>query len=77
MSYLGQSRKHSALESMLNILIGVGIAFVSNMLILPYFGFHISVEQNIALTIIYTFISFLRSYFIRRLFNYFHLMDIL
>jgi len=47
------------------------------MLILPEFGFQISHQQNMVLTVIYTLISFLRSYFVRRLFNKLHLMDIL
>jgi K+-sensing histidine kinase KdpD len=77
MQRIGQSRQHSALESVLNILIGVTVAYFANMLILPEFGFEITHQQNVVLTVVYTIISFLRSYFVRRLFNKLHLMDIL
>lgn len=74
---IGQSRKVSFLESFLNILIGISVAFAANAYFLPLFGFSISIEQNLYLTIIYTCISFIRSYFVRRFFNKLHLMDIL
>lgn len=49
--------------------IGFGINFTANMLIFPLFGFHISPGANFALGLIYTVISVVRSYCIRRWFN--------
>ena len=74
---VGQSRRHSAIEAILNILIGVGVAFLGNLVILPYYGFDVTFEQNIGITVFFTVISFIRSYFVRRLFNYLHLKEIL
>ena len=64
-----QSRLSSFIESIANVMIGFWINFMANMLILPLFGWHINVSQNIKIGIIYTAISIVRSYCIRRWFN--------
>jgi hypothetical protein len=65
-----QSVKRSWLESWSNIFIGFGINFTANMVILPLFGFKdLTVEKNLVLGILYTIISLLRSFCIRRWFN--------
>lgn len=64
-----QSRRHSALESVANVVIGYSINFVANMLIFPLFGWNISLEQNLVLGAVFTVISLVRSYWVRRLFN--------
>ena len=66
---MSQSRLSSAIEAVFNVLIGFGINFTANMLFFPLFGWHISASQNFALGAIYTVISLLRSYAIRRWFN--------
>ncbi len=67
-----QTRKQSAIESVINILFGYLINFSANMLILPLFGFNISAIQNLFLGVLYTLISFIRSYVIRRYYNWKH-----
>ena len=64
-----QTKLGSFYESLINIIIGWTINFTANMTIFPLFGWEISVEQNIWLGTIYTFISLIRSYVIRRWFN--------
>ncbi len=64
-----QTKLGSFYESVINIIIGWIINFTANMTIFPLFGWEISVEQNIYLGTIYTFISLIRSYVIRRWFN--------
>ncbi len=66
---MSQTRIRSFCESWVNILIGYTINFIANMFILPLFGFDITVKQNLALGIIYTFISLMRTYCVRRWFN--------
>lgn len=73
----GQRRRHSALESIINILVGFGIALLTQVLVFPLFDIHISATSHLSITAIFTLVSFFRSYFIRRLFNYLHLRDIL
>lgn len=69
----GQSKLGSFIESMINILVGFWINFLANIWILPLFGFHITVAQNLQIGVIYTVISIVRSYVIRRVSNQYHL----
>ena len=74
---VGQSRRHSALESVLNILIGIGVAYSVQLIVFPWFGIFISHTEHIGISLIFTLVSFVRSYLVRRLFNKLHLMEIL
>ena len=65
-----QSKKHSFAEAWTNIFVGYTINFIANILIFPLFGWHISVMQNIGLGILYTAISLIRSYCLRRIFTH-------
>lgn len=71
---IGQSRWHSLIETFLNILIGYWINFAANMLILPLFGFNISFVDNLYIGLIYTVISIVRGYVLRRAFNHWHVI---
>lgn len=64
-----QSRLGSLIEVCINIAIGFWINFFMNLLIFPFFGFHISLSDNLLMGIIYTFISVARGYVIRRWFE--------
>ncbi len=66
---MSQSRAHSFLEAWANIAVGYGISMTANALLFPLFGWAISLEQNLLLGVIYTVISLVRSYALRRLFN--------
>lgn len=66
---MNQTRLGSFIEAWINVLIGFGINFVANLLILPLVGFHISISQNLFIGVLYTFVSVARSYVIRRWFN--------
>jgi hypothetical protein len=64
-----QTKLGSLIEALFNVAIGFGINFTANMLIFPLFGFHITASANILMGVIYTGISIVRSYIIRRWFN--------
>lgn len=64
-----QTRIGSLAESSANIVVGFSINYVANLLIFPLFGFHISLEANFLMGLIYTAISLVRSYVLRRWFN--------
>ena len=66
---VGQTRRGSLLESLVNIVVGYSINFTANLLIFPLFGWHISARENLTLGVIYTGISLVRSYGLRRFFN--------
>jgi hypothetical protein len=69
---LGQSRRASAAEALLNIIIGFWISVLANIWLLPFWGYSVSIVQGIEIGILFTLISLLRSYLLRRLFNHFH-----
>lgn len=67
---VGQSRRGSLLESLVNIVVGASINYAANLLIFPLFGWHLSAHDNVLMVVIYTGISLVRSYGLRRLFNW-------
>lgn len=65
----GQSPRSAIVEAWLNIAVGFAINFVANFLILPLIGAHPSASQNFLMGWIYTAVSIVRQYAIRRWFN--------
>jgi hypothetical protein len=66
---MSQTRSQSMFEAVMNILVGFIINLVLNFTVFPLFGWHITLAQNIGLGAIYTIVSLLRSYCLRRYFN--------
>lgn len=69
---MSQSRIQSAIESIAGTAIGFGVAYATGLVVLPAFGFDVTHEQNAAITCIYTAISLVRGFFVRRMFNRLH-----
>jgi len=67
-----QTRRQSMFEAIINILVGFSINMVLNFSVFPLFGWHISLSQNLALGAVYTVVSIIRSYCLRRFFNKAH-----
>jgi len=66
----GQSHAHSWAESAVNIAIGFGVSVVITALVLPAYGHHVTLSENLQITAIFTVASLLRSYALRRFFNH-------
>lgn len=67
---VNQTRLGSFIEAWMNVLIGFGINFAANLVILPMFGFtSLTLATNFYIGLAYTVISVIRSYVIRRWFN--------
>ena len=64
-----QSRAMSFVEAIANVIIGYGVAIATQMLVLPWFGLHMSLTQNLKLATAFTLISIVRSFALRRLFE--------
>lgn len=64
-----QSKKQSLLESLTSTTIGIIIGIVLNLTILPIFGYPVSVVDSLWISVIFTVVSIIRSYIIRRWFN--------
>lgn len=69
---LGQSKLESALEITVSIAIGFAVSFTANFVILPAFDFNVTASQNFWITVFFTFVSIVRSWLVRRMFNYWH-----
>jgi len=65
-----QSRKYSFIESCANIAIGYGIAVMAQIIIFPLFNIHVPLASNLAIGACFTVVSLVRSYSLRRLFNW-------
>jgi hypothetical protein len=66
---VNQTRLGSLIEVCINILIGFSINWVANIWILPLYGFNITHGQAFSMGLIFTVISVVRGYAIRRWFN--------
>ena len=64
-----QTHLGSIVEAWANIFVGFTINWCANMLILPLFGFHIGPGAAFNMGLIFTVISLVRSYVLRRWFN--------
>ncbi len=64
-----QSKLSSLIESLINILIGYGVALLSQLAIFPMVGIHIPLSTNMEIGAYFTLVSLVRSYVIRRWFN--------
>jgi len=67
-----QTRFQSFLESLANIAIGYGVALGAQLLVFPLFSINIPMSSNVVIGIIFTLISLVRSYALRRFFNWLH-----
>ena len=66
----GQSRKHSIIEALTNIGVGMVLAFVSQIIIIDWiYGIPVSLGLNLQMTVWFTLVSLVRSYILRRMFN--------
>lgn len=72
-----QSRRASALESVLNIAIGFVVQYLGLLLVLTALGVLITPVQNIGVGVFMTGLSFVRSYALRRLFEHLRIRGIL
>ena len=66
-----QSRTMSAIEAVTNVLVGYGVAVATQMVIFPMFGLTATLGQNMAMGAVFTIVSLVRSYLLRRVFNHF------
>lgn len=67
---MSQTRTGSLVEAWVNIAIGFAINWTANMVFLPMFGFTtITAEKAFGIGLVFTVISLVRQYILRRWFN--------
>ena len=64
-----QSRAMSLVEAVANVIVGYGIAVVTQILIFPIFGLHTTLAQNMKMGLVFTIVSIGRSFALRRVFE--------
>lgn len=66
---LMQSKKESFIETLTSVFVGWLIGVILNMLVLPLFDYNITVIDSLWVSLIFTVVSVIRGYVIRRFFN--------
>jgi hypothetical protein len=66
---MAQTKLGSFAEAWANIIVGFAINWCANMIILPMFGFNLSGGTAFKIGIVFTAVSLVRSYVLRRWFN--------
>ena len=64
-----QSRTMSLIEATTNVVVGYLLALLTQIAIFPLFGLAVSFADNVVIGSIFTAVSILRSFMLRRLFE--------
>ena len=64
-----QTKLGSFAETWANIVVGFSINYFANLAVLPMFGLMVTHGQSFGIGVIFTVISLVRSYVLRRWFN--------
>jgi uncharacterized membrane protein (DUF485 family) len=63
-----QSKRGSLIEAVVNVAFGIAVAWGATWLVFPWFGYEATWSATLGITLIFTVVSLVRSYLIRRLF---------
>lgn len=69
----GQSKLQSWVEVIFGTVSGLVVALLTQAIVFPLYGFQPTHSQHLQITAIFTVVSIVRSYLIRRLFNWWHM----
>ena len=64
-----QSKKMSFVETCVSTFIGYVVAITAQLVVFPLFGIQVSLTQNLSIGAVFTAVSIVRGYAVRRLFN--------
>ena len=67
---MSQSHRMSLIEAITNLAMGYALAVATQIVVFPWFGLHPCIGENLALGGIFTAISLVRGYTLRRLFEH-------
>ena len=56
------------MEAVTNVLVGYGVAVATQWAVFPLFGLHATLQENLLIGLIFTAVSLVRSYVLRRAF---------
>jgi hypothetical protein len=64
-----QSHRMSLVEAITNVLLGFGVALLTQIIVFPLFGLEVTLGENLAIGGLFTLASIARSYALRRVFE--------
>lgn len=64
-----QTRLESFTEAAVNTVLGYVTAMITQVIFYPVFNIHVSMSDQLLLALLFTLVSLLRNYFVRRVFN--------
>jgi hypothetical protein len=64
-----QSPKKSLIESITQTFIGLGTSILIQVILYPMMGIPVTFSQNVVITLVFFFVSIIRGYFVRRIFE--------
>ena len=67
--HVGQSKIESLIESIINTSLGFLVALITQIIIYPLFDIEVSFGDQTLLALIFTSVSLVRGYIVRRYFN--------
>lgn len=67
-----QTRTHSLIEAVANIIAGYFVAVGGQIVIFPWFGMSVALHENLTIGLFFTVLSLVRSYGLRRVFARWH-----
>ena len=56
-------------EAVTNVVAGYGVALLAQLLLFPTFGLHLAMTENVLIAGVFTGVSLVRSFVLRRLFE--------
>lgn len=65
-----QTRARSLAEACTNVIAGYLMALLAQQIILPLFGIHVGLAAHAGIAALFTLLSLMRSYLVRRLFEH-------
>lgn len=69
---MSQSRLHSVIEATAGTAIGFVVSVLASMVVYPAHGHAFTLAENISITLIFTVLSVVRGYVVRRMFVRLH-----
>lgn len=64
-----QSRLMSLVEAIANVVVGYGVAVLTQLVVFPWFGLPARIDDALALGMVFTLVSLIRGYALRRIFE--------
>ena len=72
-----QRRRSSLIESIVNVIAGVGVATATQIIVFPWFGLYVSLADTGEIAAIFTAVSIVRQFCLRRLFEHLRVSGVL